>query len=291
MYGREGRIFPERTPVSSGLVTGRHLLSHKESDESGRMIPVGTMVLGMPGCVLSGRAIKEAEMKVFAAALAAVGLVGGAILPAQAAPKPVVVFEDTAGDAGNQDGAVPGFTEAGFDLIKGEITREKKDVKFIVTHAAMPASGPPGEMFRLIWGISVSGKVYEMTIKSLDVGEPDVIASAMGQDPNGEERVGQVYQGVARLEECGTISLGISWSQCEAVGYYDALFDPETATATWLIDMKTLGAKKGSVITAGATGRAATGCTICWVPQYQERSLTPQSIIDSAVMTGTYKVR
>jgi hypothetical protein len=130
-----------------------------------------------------------------------------------------------------------------------------------------------------------------MTVKSFDVGEPDVIATVMGQDPNGEERIGKVYMGVARLEECGTISLGINWSQCNAVGYYDATFDPATATASWVIDMKTMKASKGSVIFGGSDGRAATGCQICWVPQYQERSLTPTSIIDSAVQTVGYKIK
>ncbi len=220
-------------------------------------------------------------------------LLVGQMLPAgaKAAPKPVMVFEDASGDAGNQDSGLPGFSEAGFDLIKGEISQEKDQVKFVVTHSAMAPTGTPGETFRLIWGIAVDGHQYEMTIKSLDVGEPDVIASVMGQDPNGEERIGKVYQGVARLEECGTISAGINWSQCTAVAYYDAVFDPATATVTWLIDTKTLGTKKGSLITGGGGGRATTGCMICWVPQYQERSLTPTSIIDSAVQMASFKVR
>lgn len=205
---------------------------------------------------------------------------------------PVEVFSDASGDAGNQDSGLPGFTEAGFDLIKGEISQPSKDeIQFVVTEEAMPASGPPGELFRLIWGISVDGTQYEMTIKSLDVGEPDLIATAMGQSPNGAERIGQVYQGVARLEECGTISLGINWSQCTAIGYYDAVFDPATATITWVIDTETLGVAKKSIIAGGGGGRATTGCMICWVPQYQERSLTPTSIIDSATMIGQFKVR
>lgn len=232
-------------------------------------------------------------MKKLAGTMLAAALLAGVVLPANAkpAPKPAVVFEDAAGDAGNQDSGVPGFSEAGFDLVKGEISQENKtDVKFTVTHSAMAPTGTPGEMFRLIWGLNVDGEQYEITVKSLDVGEPDVIASAMGQSPNGAERIGQVYQGVARLEQCGTISAGITWSQCTAIGYYDAVFDPATATVTWSVDHETLGTKKGSKIMGGGN-RVSTGCMICWVPQYQERSLTPHSIIDSAVMTGTYKVR
>jgi hypothetical protein len=176
--------------------------------------------------------------------------------------------------------------------VSGTIQKEGKDkLTFVVTHADMAPTGSPGEGFRLIWGLTVNNVQYEMTIKSLDLGKPDVIASVMGQDPNGEERVGTVYQGVARVEECGTISLGISWSQCTALGYYDATFDPAAKTASWTIDMEVIGAKKGTVIAGGAGGRATTGCQICWVPQYAERSLTPTSIIDSAIQTVSYKVK
>ena len=223
----------------------------------------------------------------------AVFLVGGAVLPANAkpAPKAVTVFEDATGDAGNQDAGAPGFSEAGFDLVKGEISQEGQNIKFVVTHAAMASTGTPGEAFRLIWGFAVDGTQYEFTVKSLDVGEPDVVTSAMTQTPTGTERVGQVYQGVARLEECGFVNLGINWSQCSAKAYFDATFDPATATVTWTVDTKALGTKKGSLITGGSGNRATTGCMICWVPQYAERSLTPHSMIDSAVQMASFKVR
>jgi hypothetical protein len=220
-------------------------------------------------------------------------LLGGLALPAGAAPKALVVFEDAAGDAGNQDGGVPGFDQAGFDLIKGEIVQEKKtEVKFTVTQAAMPATGTPGEAFRFIWGFAVDGTQYEWTVKTIDVGEPDVVTTALTQTPYGEERVGQVYQGVARLEECGSVAApNLTLATCDAIAYYTVTFDPATATFTWSADTKTLGAKKGSLITGGGGTRAATGCMICWVPHYAERSLTPHTIIDSAVQINSYKVR
>ena len=209
---------------------------------------------------------------------------------AAGAPKEVKLFEDPSGDADNAQNlgqSVPG----GFDLVSGTVKKVGKDeLEFVVTHADMPPTGSAGEAFRLIWGLTVGSTQYEMTIKSLDVGKPDVIASAMGQDPNGEERVGTVYQGVARTEECGTISLGISWSQCTTIGYYDAVFDPAAKTVTWTIKMADFKAKAGTVIAGGAGGRATTGCQICWVPQYAERSLTPQSIIDAATQTASYKI-
>ena len=228
--------------------------------------------------------------KLFAGCLV-LGLFVGAMASANAAaPKAVTVFEDAAGDADNAQGLGQSIP-AGFDLVSGSIKKIGRDqLEFVVTHADMPPTGSAGEGFRLIWGITSGSTQYEMTIKSLDIGKPDVIASAMGQDPNGEERVGTVYQGVARVEECGTISLGISWSQCTAVGYYDALFDPAAKTATWTIKMADIKAKAGTLIAGGTGGRASTGCQICWVAQYAERSLTPNTIIDAAAQAVTYKV-
>ena len=229
--------------------------------------------------------------KTFAVAVV-LGLFVASMATAGAAgkPKEVKLFEDPSGDADNAQSlgqSIPGC----FDLVTGTVKKVGKDeLEFVVTHADMPPSGSAGEGFRLIWGLTVGSTQYEMTIKSLDVGKPDVIASAMGQDPNGEERVGTVYQGVARTEECGTISLGINWSQCTTIGYYDAVFDPAAKTVTWTIKMADFKAKAGTVIAGGAGGRATTGCQICWVPQYAERSLTPQSIIDAATQTASYKI-
>lgn len=207
------------------------------------------------------------------------------------APKPVTVFEDAAGDA-NNNGTLPQSLPGGMDLVSGTIHQKGKELEFVVTHSDMsfPGTGSPGEFFRLIWGLSVDGTQYEMTVKSFDIGKPDVIASVMGQDPNGEERIGQVYQGVARFEECGTISAGINWAQCTALGYYEAVFDPAAATVTWTIPLEIMNAKKGTEILGGGS-RVDTGCMICWVPQYAERSLTPTSIIDAAIQTAAFKVK
>lgn len=230
--------------------------------------------------------------KLLSLALVSAVMIGAAGL-AQAAPKPVTVFEDPSGDADLRH--VGQSIPAGFDLVSGSIAQDGKELEFVVTHADMPPTGSAGEGFRLVWGLTVGTTQYEMTVKSFDVGKPDVIASAMGQDPNGEERVGQVYQGVARFEECGTINLGINWSQCTALGYYEATFDPATKTATWRIPLSVMKAKKGTTIAGGAGGRATTGCQICWVAHYAERSLTstgdPHTIVDSATQTVTFKVK
>lgn len=210
----------------------------------------------------------------------------------KAAPKPMTVMVDPAGDAGNafQNVPVPVATEAGLDLTKGIIGQKGKNITFTAEHAAMPASGSAPEGFRLIWGLVVGNELFQMSVKSVDVGKPDVVGTVLLQDPQGEERVGTVYQGVARLEQCGTVeSPAISFSACKALGYHKVTFNAAKKTASWSIPMKDIKAKRGTKISAGGV-LADTGCMICWVPQYAERSLTPTTIVDNGTPTKIYKV-
>jgi hypothetical protein len=209
------------------------------------------------------------------------------------APKPLTVMTDPSGDAGSTNGTadqpIPVATEGGLDLTKGVIGQKGKDITFTVEHAAMPSTGSGPEAARLIWGVVVGGEIFQLNVKSVDVGKPDVLASALLQDPQGEERIGQVYQGIARLEQCGTESAGINFSKCETLSYHKATFDPAKKTASWAIPAKALKAKKGTPISSGGQ-LADTGCHICWIAHYAERSLSPVTIIDSAVQSKIYKV-
>jgi hypothetical protein len=213
---------------------------------------------------------------------------GGLLLgaPGAASAKPVQVFKDVSGDAGNQDSALPGANEAGFDIVGGTIDKKGKDLVFTVAHSAMPASNQPGEAFRFLWHFDVGKKQYRFTVKSFDLGKPDVIAQS------GTERVGQVYaNGVARLEE-GYVEPGpaLQLAQFSVVDYYDVVFDAAKATVSWKMPLAALKLKKGSLVAPGTGGSTGTGCQVCWIPHYAERSLTPHTIIDSAVMTKGYKV-
>lgn len=209
-----------------------------------------------------------------------------ATLTGHAAAAPVKVFEDASGDAGNQDTSAPGASEAGFDITGGTIDTVGKDLVFSVEHASMPASNQPGEVFRFLWHFDVGGKQYRFTVKTLDVGKPDAVAQT------GTERIGQVYaDGVARLEEGYTdATLPITLSQFSALGYYDVTFDAGEALMSWKMPLAALKLKPGSKVTPGTGGSTTTGCQICWIPHYGERSLTPNTVIDSAVMIKTYKV-
>ena len=219
-----------------------------------------------------------------------VTLVAAASLLAALAPNasaaPVKVFEDAAGDAGNQDSAAPGFAEAGFDITAGTIDKKGKNLVFSVQHASIPSSKQPGEAFRFLWHIDVGGKQYRFTVKSLDIGKPDAAANS------GTERIGQVYpDGVARLEEGYTdATLPITLSQFSVLEYYDVAFDFDTQTMSWEMPLAALKLKPGSKVTPGTGGSTTTGCQVCWIPHYAERSLTPHTVIDSAAMVKTYTV-
>ncbi|HWL65415.1 MAG TPA: hypothetical protein VNP73_05515 [Actinomycetota bacterium] len=212
------------------------------------------------------------------------GLLVGMLSPAHA--KPVSVFTDVTGDAGNQDSGVPGADQAGFDLVGGTIEQKGANLEWTVEHAAMPASGQPGEGFRFLWHFTVDTKgQYRWTFKTVDLGKPDAIAGT------GTERVGQVYQNVVRLEECSeTPSPAVTLVNCSAIAYYDAVVDPAAKTFTIVSPLKDLKAKKGSVIAGGTHAAGGTSCMVCWVPHYAERSLTPQSVIDSAGIAKEFKV-
>jgi hypothetical protein len=226
-------------------------------------------------------------MRKLTTALATGALLFGLVTGAHAGAA-VTVFEDPADDAGvtDQGVAVPVATAAGFDLTGGSIAKAGKDLEFTVAHAAMPEGGSVGEAFRLLWHVNSGGNEYRFTVKSVDVGKPDVLAG------DGQDRLGQVYQGMARLEECVDEALPavLTLVNCRVIEFYAATFDAGAGTVTWKVPLASLKAKTGTLIGGGTTGAANTNCQICWVPHYAERSLTPRTVIDAAVQTVTYKV-
>ncbi len=209
------------------------------------------------------------------------GLLFGAIASAQA--KPATVFTDAAGDADNGQGlgqSIPG----GWDITQGAIERKGGNILFTVTHADMPPFGSMPEATRFLWNFNVGKTPFRLTVKSADIGKPDVLG---GQT---NERVGRVdLQGHFRLEaECATnpgVGVGVQFVNCPPIGYFDGSFDPATKSFTAIIPMKAMKAKPGSAIGPGG----AQICTICWVAHHAERSLD-RTIIDSAAQTKPYKI-
>ncbi len=223
--------------------------------------------------------------------LTAVALIAGLTGGASAAKvKETAVFEDAAGDAGaaEQGRAIPGAEHTGVDLVGGKIATVGKNLRFTVETSS---TTPDGKFFpegvRLMWHFGVGTEQWRFTVKSFDIGKPDVIAGGVGQ-----ERIGQVYaNGVVRLEQCSEEATpAITLVQCVTSVYTEPTFDADAHTISWEIPLADIKAKKGTQILGGTGGAADTMCQVCFVPHIAERSLTPRTVIDNAIVTGTHKV-
>ena len=216
----------------------------------------------------------------------AFGLLGSA-----SAGRPTTVFVDPAGDAGIEGGsavgehAIPGFDQAGFDLVSGEIARNGDALDFTVTHAAMPATGslPEGATFR--WNFYVKEKWFRFLVKSHDIGKPDPLSQ------EGVDRLGRVdLEGHFRLETCeleGEVA-GVGLSRCKVVAFEDGVFDPANKSFTVSIPLEHLGASTGTLISPDHLG--STRCQPCWIMHTAERTSPPGFILDGTEKPITYRV-
>ena len=216
------------------------------------------------------------KLSLMLASLMLLGVVGAA----QA--KPITLWEDGAGDA--TMGQAPQSVPVGWDLLSGAIEKKGTDLLFTVTHADMPPIGSAPEMSRFIWNFAVDGEPYRFTVKSVDIGKPDVLA---GQTT---ERVGRAdVNGHFRLEgEClqTPTPAGPSTVNCPPLAYLEGTFDAATKSFTIILPLAAVKAKPGSLISPGGDQI----CIICWVSHTAERSVSPNTIIDSAAQLVTYKV-
>jgi hypothetical protein len=222
----------------------------------------------------------RARPVLLAAALAQALLLGAGLLPHAAAGPVFTVFTDPSGDTGANGSALPGPVPgmAGLDLLKGTVKRDKADLVFAFTMTDMPDQGSLPEAARLLYHFNVNGVEWRVTVKSVDVGKPDAVAQS------GTDRVGKVdTAGHFRLEQCALdTTLPVTLSQCNPVAYLKGTVDAATSTLSWTVPLATLKAKTGSKLTPGTGGAAGTGCEICWVLHYAERSLTPSTVVDDA---------
>ncbi len=228
-------------------------------------------------------------MKKLLATLAIGGLlVAAAALPATAggAAKPATIWTDADGDADMGQG-LGGSIPAGVDLASGTILAKGKNLEFTAIHHDMPPIGSIPEAARMLWSFSVGQDTYRLTVKRADIGKPDV---SQGQTT---ERVGRVdVNGHFRLEgECGTTAMGINFINCKPLAYLDGTWDPAAKSVTIVVPMKLVKAKPGTVIAPG-TGDAIQICAtqVSWVSHYAERSLSPNTCIDTAAVSASYKI-
>lgn len=223
-------------------------------------------------------------MKKALATLLAMGLMFGVIAHAGAAPKPVQVFEDPAGDADGGQG-LGASIPVGFDLASGTIALNGKNLDFTVTHHDMPPVGSFPEAARFIWVFNVGGTDYRLIVKSLDVGKPDVV------NGDGTERIGKVDpNGHYRVEgDCTQDqTLPVGMIKCKTLGYVTGSFDPATKSFTANVPLALVKGKAGMTITAGG-GDAAAICALCWIWHHAERSLNTAKF-DEAAQLVAYKI-
>ncbi len=225
-------------------------------------------------------------MRKFIAVALAGGLLIGVLGPASAAPKPTVVWEDPSGDADMGQG-LGGSIPAGLDLESGTILAKGPNLEFTAIHADMPPIGSLPEFARFLWSFNVGKDTYRLTVKSADIGKPDV---SQGQTT---ERVGRAdVTGHFRLEgDCGTTNMGIDFINCKPLAYLEGTWDPASKSFTVVVPMKLIKAKPGSVVAPGS-GDATQICAsqISWVSHYAERSLSPATCFDTAPMLKSYKI-
>jgi hypothetical protein len=223
-------------------------------------------------------------MKKALALVLASGLLFGVVAQASAAPKPVTVFEDPAGDADAAQG-VGQSIPVGIDLAGGSIALNGKNLDFTVTHHDMPPTGTLPEFARFIWAFSVGGNDYRLIVKRIDVGKPDAV------NGDGTERVGQASpDGHYRIEgDCiQDQSLPVGLVKCKTLGYITGAFDPATKSFTANVPLALIKAKAGLTVVGGA-GAAAGICAICWIPHHAERSLN-LTALDTAAQAVSYKI-
>jgi hypothetical protein len=198
---------------------------------------------------------------------------------------PKTVWKDAAGDVDPAAAGEPLPSEAGFDLVSGSIARKGTNLVFSVKHAALPPFGALPEAVRFMWGFSVNGTSYRVTVKRTHIGAPNPL------NQEDTDQVGKVYpDGLFRLEgKCSSQVIGaLNAVTCHTLGYLKGAWDTGKASFSFQVPMKSVKAKTGSKI-AGGAGDAITICPICWVTHTAERSLS-NTIIDAAAQSAVYKV-
>jgi hypothetical protein len=223
-------------------------------------------------------------------ALAALPILALAPLNANAAPKVVTVFTDPADDSGiNAGTAIPQSSNLGLDLVKGTIARKGNNLEYTLKFAkAFPNYGQFPEGSRVMYQFTIGkGVEYRFTVKSFDIGKPDPVQQ------DGTDRIGKTYNGLFRLEKCGdpvNSATPVTFVGCYTVpgGYLTGKVDP-TGSLTWSMPLSLLKLKTGSVINNGVGQFNASGCNICLIAHYAERSLAAETVIDDSIPNGTGK--
>lgn len=181
-------------------------------------------------------------------ALTAVMAAALALPNATAAPKPVVVGTDPAGDWGqaNDPNIGPAGDAMGQDLVGAAISMaDKTTVNFIIELNSLPPTGGMPEGSRYTWDMNVDGKFLELDGKFTNYTR-GACDPTSGQCPPPRDPGLQPF--MVRTN-CAANEANVTI--CEEVGIVQATFDAASATITIPVPMELMNAKPGSKITAG----------------------------------------
>lgn len=200
---------------------------------------------------------------------------------------PKTVAKDDEGDWGENsslgsDGAA--FGDAlGQDLVEALIEMgDKKTVNFILKLTSLPPFGGWPEVSRYSWSLTVDGEYVELDGKFTNYSRGTCDPTS-GQCPPPRDPGQQPF--FVR----GNCTTTQNVSTCEEIGVVQAEFDPGEATITIPVDLKTLGAKPGSKITAGSSdfSSGAGGPILAMPSAFFTSTAMP---LDAMIMEGTFKV-
>jgi len=222
------------------------------------------------------------------AALAAIAVLAGALVPSAAVAKgkkgPIVVGTDPADDwGGNVDPTLAPLGDAlGMELVEAAIEpKDAKTLNFIIKLNSLPASGGVPEFARYVWTMTVDDELLQVDGKftnySRGACDPTAGTCPPPRDP-----------GTAPFAVRGNCTdNGGAAVTCEEIGSVNAEFDAAAATITIPVPLELLGAKPGSKIANGT--QAGSNFSGIWaIPSaFVSQGNLP---LDALVITKTYKV-
>lgn len=182
----------------------------------------------------------------------AVVLAGALLGPANlaaAAPKPVVVGTDDAGDWGAaQDPNIgPAGAALGQDLIEASIAMaDKSTVNFIIKVTMLPPNGGVPELSRYIWDFDVNGNFTELDGKWTNYSR-GACDPTSGQCPPPRDPGTQTF--IVR-GDCATDAT-TNVTTCKELGVVKGVFDAAAGTITIAVPLAVIKAKPGSKIGPG----------------------------------------
>lgn len=204
---------------------------------------------------------------------------------AKAAPKPLTVGTDDAGDWGaTVDPTIAPIGDAmGQDLTSASIAFDGKNVNFVIGVNSLPPNGGTPEFTRYTWNFTVGKEHLELDGKwsnyTRGTCDPTAGTCPPPRDPGAQPFV---VRGNCATDNTTPVALTL----CEELALVHAIFDPAEGTITIPVPAEAISAKKGTKI---APGTNIFGGTISAAPS---AFLTNSSMpMDTLAVTKAFTVK